>query len=446
MNDFNQILQYHMPDDMRQTYYDQSPPILPPWLQAIAAQGTDRAAMYKSLATAYLTNILSHFNEDGANQLNAARAMTWLKTQTAASPVFQQHTTAIYGVEFVNRPQNAALPQYLNDQANPPPTYATLISDNAAQWRQTLAATIQDRKARAAMQQLATDLENHAISNNLYWAYAFFRYLTSPAELTIIRMISMGNTSDLDGSAFMRQCQANAAILSLLDPSNIFAQKYVEVIQVFQIGNMLPALFDLSGPDPDDFVFDIQLVLQQIATAYQGESDPDVADAVAVAKALAQDQQLRDYVELAQSVASANAGLGAWDQLAPTIQGKLTAVIGPKATGVFMMALAGVGVMGIVRGSMHWSSLSADEQAGLAANGAAFAIEFVCAVVKRGVAMAAIWSSSGWRSSRDLSAATSSRRRRTDWMVRFVGGSSSAMSIMSEALSPPALSCATKSR
>ena len=41
-----------------------------------------------------------------------------------------------------------------------------------------------------------------------------------PEQLGIIRMISLGNTSDLDGSAFMRQCQANAAILSLLDPSH----------------------------------------------------------------------------------------------------------------------------------------------------------------------------------------------------------------------------------
>ena len=86
MNDFNQILLYYMPDDVRQTYYGQpNKPILPAWLQTIAAQGTDPAPAYQSLATAYLTNILSHFNEDGANQLNAARAVTWLKSQMAAN-------------------------------------------------------------------------------------------------------------------------------------------------------------------------------------------------------------------------------------------------------------------------------------------------------------------------------------------------------------------------
>ena len=38
MNDFNQILLYYMPDDVRQTYYGQPKPILPTWLQPIAAQ------------------------------------------------------------------------------------------------------------------------------------------------------------------------------------------------------------------------------------------------------------------------------------------------------------------------------------------------------------------------------------------------------------------------
>jgi hypothetical protein len=177
MNDFNQILLYYMPSDMRQTYYNVSPPILPTWLQAIAAQapqGMDPAAAYRSLATAYLTNILSHFNEDGANQLNATRAVSWLKSQTATNQVFQQQTTAIYAQEFVNKAENAALPQYLQDQANPPPTYAGYIQQDAQQWLQELQQTIQDPTSLAAMQQLATNLAELAINANLYWAYTFF--------------------------------------------------------------------------------------------------------------------------------------------------------------------------------------------------------------------------------------------------------------------------------
>ena len=194
--------------------------------------------------------------------------------------MLQQQTTAIYGVEFVNQLQNAALPQYQADQVANASTYVQLIQNDAAQWQQELKATIQDPKSLAAMQQLATDLSTYAISQNLYWAYAFFRYLTQPAQLMIIEAISLGNTTDLDGSAFMRQCQTNVAILSLLDPSNRFAQEYVDVIQLFQLGNVLPTLFDFSGTDTDDFVFDIQLVLAGIAENYKDSSDQDIRDAV----------------------------------------------------------------------------------------------------------------------------------------------------------------------
>ena len=393
MNDFNQILLYHMPSDMRQTYYNVSPPILPTWLQAIAAQapqGMEPAAAYQSLATAYLTNILSHFNEDGASQLNATRAVTWLKSQTATDPVFQQQTTAIYAQEFVNKAENAALPQYLQDQANPPPTYVGYIQQDAQQWLQELQQTIQDPTSLATMQQLATNLAELAINANLYWAYTFFRYLTMPSQLLIAQMISLGSTSDLDGSAFMRQYQSNVAILSQLDPSGQFAQEYVDVIKLFQIGNVLPTLFDISGTDTDDFVFDIQLVLNQIAQSYQGSSDPVVAAAVAQAETLSQDHQLRDYVELAQSIAASNAGLAAWDQLAPRIESILAGKIGAVATRLFMTALAGVGVLGIVMGSMQWKSLNDTQKAMLGTGGAALAIELVCAIVKRGVAVGAV--------------------------------------------------------
>ena len=240
------------------------------------------------------------------------------------------------------------------------------------------------------MLQLATDLSTYASSQNLYWAYWYFRYLTSPAQLMIIEAISLGNTSDLDGSAFMRQCQTNVAVLSLLDPNNRFAQEYVKVTQLFQLGNVLPTLFDFSGTDSNDFVFDIQLILAGIAENYKDSSDQDIQDAVDAAAALAQDQKLRDYVELAQSIAASNAGLGAWDQAASRIFNDVGKILGAKATWVFMTALAAVGVYSIVMVTKEWKSLSDRERAMLITGGAALAIEFVCAIVKRGVAIAAV--------------------------------------------------------
>src|ERR1700738_4276912 len=126
--------------------------------------GLPAAGFFPERASAYVRNILHHFDEAGANQLNAARAVTWLKSQMAATQVLQQQTTAIYAVEFVNQLQNTALPQYQADQVANASNYAWLIAADAAQWQQELAQTIQDPKSLAAMQQLATDLSACAIS------------------------------------------------------------------------------------------------------------------------------------------------------------------------------------------------------------------------------------------------------------------------------------------
>src|SRR6516165_4039788 len=55
-----------------------------------------------------------------------------------------------------------------------------------------------------------------------------------------------------------------------------------------------------------------------------------------------------------------------------------------------MTALAAVGVYGIVMTTKQWKSLSDRQQAMLITGGAALAIEFVCAIVKRGVAIGAV--------------------------------------------------------
>jgi hypothetical protein len=134
--------------------------------------------------------------------------------------------------------------------------------------------------------------------------------------------------------------------------------------------------------------------LQQIAAKYQGASDPDVAAAVAAAQALANDQNLRTYADLAQTIAAQTSGAYAWEAIAPKIENALAKKLSSGAVSVFMMALAGVGVMGIVYGALNWNSLSKDEQASIGANAAVLAIQLLKVVIKRGVASAAVLDSS----------------------------------------------------
>src|SRR5262249_20288846 len=103
MNDFNQIVLYYMPADLRRTFYGEAQVNLSPPLQQIAAMapsGQDPGTWYQSLAIAFLTNVLSTSQEDGADQLNALRAQAWLKSQTATSAVFQMQSSALYALEW----------------------------------------------------------------------------------------------------------------------------------------------------------------------------------------------------------------------------------------------------------------------------------------------------------------------------------------------------------
>ncbi|MBZ4370613.1 hypothetical protein [Corallococcus sp. AS-1-6] len=390
MSDFNQVMMYYLPSNLRQTYFGTGQPVLPSWLQTVASMGTNPSQWYQSLATAYLTNVLSTFNEDGADQLNALRAQNWLKTQTAASPVFQVQSTAMYSHEWSNQPQNAALPQYLADQQQNRSTYNQYILADQQKWLAELRATIIDPSALTTMTNIVNTLVTTAVNNGLYWAYTFFRYISSPQELTIIEMMSLGQAADLDGSAFMRQCQTNVALLSLLDPSNVFSQQYISVIQTFQIGNMLPELFDYSA-NPDDYVYDVQQVMAQIAVQYGNSSDPQVQQAAQEAAKLAADTQLAEYIATMQAAAVGKVGIYGWEQIAPLMAESVTGKVGTLGANLLCMGLGAVGVMGIVYGALGWSELSPTQRTALVSNAASFAIQATSSILKRGVALEAVW-------------------------------------------------------
>ncbi|RKI45349.1 hypothetical protein D7Y27_10680 [Corallococcus sp. AB004] len=390
MNDFNQVMMYYLPSNLRQTYFGTGQPTLPSWLQNVAGMGTNPSQWYQSLATAYLTNILSTFDEDGANQLNALRAQNWLKTETSASAVFQVQSTAMYSHEWSNQPQNVLLPQYLADQQQNRSTYAQYILADQKQWLAELQATIIDPSALATMTAIVNNLATVAVNSGLYWAYTFFRYISSPQELTIIEMMSLGQAADLDGSAFMRQCQTNVALLSLLDPSNLFSQQYISVIQTFQIGNMIPELFDYSA-NPDDYVYDVQQVLAQIAAQYGSSSDPQVQQAAQEAAKLAADTQLAEYIATMQAAAIGRVGIYGWAQIAPLMAGSVSGKIGTLGANLLCMGLGAVGVMGIVYGALAWNELSPTQKTALVANAASFTIQATSSILKRGVALSAVW-------------------------------------------------------
>ena len=393
MSDFNDILLYYMDPTLRQTYYNTDQPTLPSWLQTIAAMGDNPQQWYQSLSTAFLTNVMSQWNETGANQLNATRAQNWLKSQTAISPVFQTQSTAIYGSEWVNQPQNATLPQYLQDQKANQATYSPLIAQDAQSWIASLQTTLVDQTSIADMTQMITELATLATQAGLYWAYTYFRYITNPAALATIQMLSLGSATDLDGSAFMRQVQTNVALLSLLDSTNTFSQQYVEVIQIMQFGNMLPTLLDYSG-NSSDYVYAVQQVLAQIAKQYQSSSDPQIAQAASQAQQLAQNQELASIITAMQASVAGTVGVFNWDQIASKMVQSVGTKIANFGAQLLCGVLSAVGAAAVVYGTLSWSQLGTAQQVQIATSGAVLAVQALSSVIKRGVAINAIWDSS----------------------------------------------------
>jgi hypothetical protein len=390
MSDFNDILVYYMPSDLRTTYYSAAPSNLPTWLQQIAAMGDNPSQWYQSLSVGFLTNVMHSWNETGANQLNGVRAQAWLKTQTALSSVFQVQSAAIYSQEWTNQLQNSTLPQYLADQQQNKGSYASLITQDASAWIASLPGMIVDQATIDDMTKLITQLSVYASQGGYYWAYTFFRYITRPAALATIQAVSLGQATDLDGSAFMRLVQTNVALLSLLDPSNQFSQQYVQIIQIFQLSNMLPTLLDYSG-NPSDYVFAVQQVLAQIAAQYQSSSDPTVAQAVAAAQQIIAQGNLNNIIMAMQAAVAGTAGIYSWEQIAGKMQNAALKFVSSIGANLLCLAMSGVGMLSLVYGTMSWGSLSVAQQLQVATAGASFAIQALSTMVKNGVAIGAIW-------------------------------------------------------
>ena len=105
-----------------------------------------------------------------------------------------------------------------------------------------------------------------------YWAYIFFRYLTSN-YLTMLRMqLIDGNTSQ----TLSQDIQRYSAILSILDPTSFFTRLFVQVVGIFQLTSLLPSLFDI--PDNlDQFTFFMRKILEAFIKKYIDSQDPQMA-------------------------------------------------------------------------------------------------------------------------------------------------------------------------
>jgi hypothetical protein len=170
---------------------------------------------------------LSQGFADGSDQackyLNKPRASAWLKTQVANSRVYYVHSQDLFQYEWTQ--QFALMSAYLSDQASNAEDYAAQITAQSqtaiADINANVAADPNDPTLISDMVAQVQAAAQYATTNQLFWAFAYYIYNTSPGMLAAISA-EIGQGGSADGTVLSRLFQTNVSILTALDESGFF--------------------------------------------------------------------------------------------------------------------------------------------------------------------------------------------------------------------------------
>ena len=211
-------------------------------------------AWYQSLGTAVLSSGMANGSDPNCKNLNGPRAASWLKNQVAISPVYYAHSQALFHAQWNNRFPN--FQAYLDDQSNNASSYQSQIDQWVNQCIDDIQQNIKpDTTDPDLLAKLIADVNavgDYAKDNALYWALRVYVDLTQSGTLKLIANEMNSSKGSSDGTKLARMLQQNTAILTALDPSGVFAQKYTLTLNIFLATNILPNLFGFNS-DVMDF-------------------------------------------------------------------------------------------------------------------------------------------------------------------------------------------------
>ncbi|MBC9248807.1 hypothetical protein A9179_00825 [Pseudomonas alcaligenes] len=394
MQDFYLILQYYMDPELRSEFISPNPPQLSAELKAIAAikgaKGQLPQDWYKSLSVAYLSSALARTDDPGAPYLNGDRAGKWLSQQVAIDEVYQAQSPQLYANRWRMQFPDTAL--FLQDQIDNNGQYAPLIDQDLASWITQIRATVTgDQKQIDELITMVTEAASKG-KQSLYWAYLMFRYSTQPSALNYLRMISLNSNTGLDGSAFAQRVQTNLAVLNVLDPSGFFCNQYTQVIQTFQIGNILPTLIDYSG-NMDQYAYSVDKVISEFIKQYGNSTDPQILDMIRQLREAQQQGQIREVLDTFASLSASFAGIYEWEQLAAKFAASwpITSKVSLLAAKAITLAAASVGIAAFVYGVMDWKNLSDAQRTQVVLGGMQVFAQLLGTVIRRGTAYTTIF-------------------------------------------------------
>lgn len=397
MDDFYAILQTYMDQNLRKQFFNPSPPPpLAPDLYAIAhtkgTKGTDPIPWYGSLSVPYTACTLAKFSSDpAAATLNGRRAEAAITQETSGSDVMAAQGPLLYQRRYQQKHENLAW--FLGDQKANAGTYAPVIDNQVEKWiAEARAEAIGTPEELAALEKQIRDLGKYAKDHDQYWAFALYTYTTTPAYLNMLQTILLTGTG-VDGSEFSQRVQRTVALLNVLDTTSHFAQQYAYLLQLFQLGSILPQLFDFST-NLGGFSFAVKQIVDKFVEQYINSPDPKMREAAEALQKEASADFIEKVLTLLHTSAAVGHGVYEWIHVASRFEnafGRFFAHI-PAAVGK-LIALAGAGVlMGFfLLGAADWNELSAAEKALVVVGGVNVAAQLILPILQRGLALGSVW-------------------------------------------------------
>jgi hypothetical protein len=369
MNEFYKILQNYMDPDLRNTFFSPNPPPLDAELLAIAQtegnKGTKPLPWYASLSVPYTATAVGKFSSDPeAATLNTARSEAWLSSTTAASDVMAVQGPLLYQRAYLTR--HSVLDWFLQDQKANAAKYAPLIDAKAGEWiLKAREQNVGTQEQLAELEKQIGDLRDAAKKNKQYWAFAIYTYTLTPAYLNLMRLVMISG-HDVDGSEFSQRVQRTVALLSVLDTTSLFAQKYASVLQMFQFAQLLPQMVDM-GVELPEFSFAVEQIIAEFIKTYIVSPDPAMREAAQALRDHASRERIGHMLSIMHTAAAVSYGMMNWGFIAATFESSCAKFFGGTVprVGIRLVGIAAVSAVMVffAIGSADWNSLTAPQKA-----------------------------------------------------------------------------------
>jgi len=386
------ILLFFMDDTLRKQFVSTTKPALDPTIQNIAAmkgaKGEDPAEFYKSLGVSYVAANLGRFSSDTNKEfLNWKRATAWLNEQFKISPVMQAQMPALYANRYA---EVNAVGKYLDDQRGNSARYTPGLTQEIDTWIETtVALAVGDDEAQKTIRSDMQALKDATLNQRLYWAYVMCRTFISPNFLAFLQAIGVSPDQGAEASQFARRIQETSALLSVLDPSGLFARKFTEILEAFNLATILPTLVNYSG-NADNMLPGIEAALAKFVATYENSPAPGMQDAAeAIRKALV-NKQIGDLLDIFANMMSGVAGSYAFEGAIARFQNRVGSIIASGADFVvsgLMVAAISMAIINLATGTTKWDDLTGGQQTAFVAGAAIFIAMAITKIVVRGVAV-----------------------------------------------------------